>query len=191
MRHLYSTAVAIMSNNYQHVIPAAHESIKHIPPSDWGKYIHLTFGHEAASMDVDNCTSLALNIGQWPVSYSAGARPWTIQRYRSTVERMIDTVLLRARHLNGSMSWVSTQVHGLVRGLHGSESSPPTDGRPDPYILHENALMQGMSATWGLPYIDTVSVINPLTDRSYDSGHYVGTPGMWATAFAMHHLCAP
>jgi hypothetical protein len=130
-------AAAIMSNDYSVVDPVApNRPIKYAPSSSWARYLPMTFGHDPQMGELANCSTLALNIGQWPLSYRAGDRPWSPGRYLDAVESLVGEILRQAPHLNGSLAWVSTQPLGLGRALHGrGPSHPPKDWRTDPLVL--------------------------------------------------------
>lgn len=194
MRHLYCMAVSIMDNDFSPVTPMSGQSLKLVPPSNWSRYIGIHYGQpgEVQAPKFENCTRLVLNVGQWPISYMVpGGRPWTAQEYHRSVIETIETIQRGAPHLKGKIAWMSTHPFGLARGLHGSSGQVPKDWRTDPYIIQQNALMQSLSRRElsQLDYVDTFGIIHPLADLSYDSAHYIGTPGYWSTALALHHVC--
>ena len=47
-----------------------------------------------------------------------------------------------------------------------------------------------MASSMHVKYIDTFGTLYPLSDLAYDTAHYIGTPGYWAAALALHHLCS-
>lgn len=192
MRHIYAMAVSIMASNFSTVTPTGiGQPLKLIPESNWSRYHGLRFGDRAEIANFRNCTRLILNIGQWPLSYSAGPRPWTAMHYYQRVEETIRIIHRAAPQLVGNIAWMSTQPHGLVRSRHGSSSVDPTDWRTDPYIRQQNALMRHFANIQvpRLEYVDTFQIIHPLMDLSYDSPHYIGTPGFWAAALVLHTMC--
>lgn len=192
MRHMATQADAILNAR---TIPYLNSTLRTVPAFDWGRYIPLKLGErgEAERVDWSNCTQLAVNVGQWPLSKYAGGdgRPWSIQQYYQVATELVGTVLRKAPRL-GKIYWVSTQPRGLHRSIDGSAKSPPTDWRTDMYIIQQNEVMRahchGMRAPL-MEYLDTHAVLDPLSDLSYDGGHYLGTPGHWAAALVLHTLC--
>jgi hypothetical protein len=190
MRHIYSMANSIISGTYLSPLTSG-TTVKTFPISLWSRYLPVKFGDEAQGLDLQNCTSLALNIGQWPIAYTAGARPWTIQRYGRAVHELFNAIVTKNPHLRSRITWISTQPHGLVAGRHGSQTREPSDWRTDPFIAQQNAFMIEFTSRHVPPvsYIDTYGLLYPLSDLSYDSAHYHGTPGFWASALVLHRLC--
>jgi hypothetical protein len=190
MRHLYSMAVAVMSQDFG-IVSTAGATLKVIPASLWSRYVGLKFGDRAEFLDLRNCSTLALNIGQWPISYTAGPRPRTLQRYRRTVQQMIAKILDKNQHLQGRIAWVSTHPHGIVKGMHGSDTVEPKDWRTDPYIMQQSVFAANFASRHrpAIRYIDTFGILYPLSDFAYDGAHYLGTPGFWSAALALHNLC--
>lgn len=188
MRHLVTQADAIMTSK---TIPYLDRTLRDMPAPTWGRFIPLKFGEEAERADFDNCTELAINIGQWPISYNAGDRPWTIQRYYQVATNMLRTVIRRAPHLEGRVAWVSTHPRCLIRGNDGSSKSAPRDWRTDPYVHQQNQVMRAYCEEQQPPikFVHSSAVLDALSDLSYDGGHYLGTPGHWAAAMLLHAMC--
>jgi hypothetical protein len=188
MRHMYTMATAIMSDNFT-MVATSGSTMKSVPRSAWSRYVGVYFGNER--VDLRNCTSLVINIGHWPIAHTAGRRPWTAQRYKRAVQGMLDRIQSENPLLSTRITWLSTQPRALAKWLDGSEKTAPSDWRTDPYIMQQNAITSelGSSREPPLAYIDTFSLLYPFSDFAYDESHYLGTPGYWAAALVLHQMC--
>jgi hypothetical protein len=188
MRHIYAMTHAIMTSSEIQT----DGTLRDIAPSTWSRYIKVTFGDELESSDLSNCSRLILNIGQWPLGWPAGDKPWTIRRFYDRVDGMLTKIRVENPTLAGKIWWLSTHPHGLSRTMHGRNSTGnKKDWRTDPYIHHQNMVMRSYVSQLDppLPYIDTFDMLFPLSDLSYDGAHYLGTPGHWAAALVLNEIC--
>lgn len=190
MRHIYSVANAIIQSNQTYTQGIYRH--KQIPPSNWSRYIPARFGGEVFQTDFGNCSQVVVNIGQWPIGWPAGQRPWTIRQYKQRVIDIISAIDRRAEKIRNSTTWMSTHPHGLQRRVMGHGTMPPKDWRTDPYILQQNSAIRNWLSESAphIRYLDTHNIIYPLSDLSYDGGaHYFGTQAHWAAAFVLNNVC--
>lgn len=186
MRHIVTQMDAIMTFK---TIPYSNVTIRTIPLPEWGRLITVKMGDEVESTDFGNCSGLAINIGQWPMSTYAGDRPWTIQQYYQVATSIIETILRKAPHLQGNIAWVSTHPRGLKQGGRGRIMSHGREWISDPYLHQINEAMRAYCQAQSVKYVDTLAVLDAVSDLSYDSSHYLGTPGHWAAAMLLHAMC--
>lgn len=92
MRHIYGMTDAVMKS----MTIIINGKYKTIAPPTWSRYIHVLYGNELEEADIGNCSHIVVNIGQWPIGWRVGARPWTVQQYAERADTIIQVIRRRA-----------------------------------------------------------------------------------------------
>jgi hypothetical protein len=112
-----------------------------------------------------HCNETVIAVGQWSAGRNFGTR---FPQYQKEVTNMILRLKQSGLNMNG--------IH--LRNIHynalGDEKTicPPFDWRSPPVIERYNDIIQNLTSSMNVSYIDTNSIIGPLWDISRDFSHY-------------------
>ena len=120
----------------------------------------------------NQCSKTIIANGQWAigklpngVSYK-NVSPIQFPNYQAEVAAMISYL-----QTNGTENFYLRSIHYNSFG-HFKLTCPPTDWRTPPVIDRYNDILQHLSSTMNVPYIDTNFIIQPMWDSAEDFCHY-------------------
>jgi hypothetical protein len=149
--------------------------------------IELTYPSSVKDKQMDslviglNCTRSLVALGQWAASRrwnQPHLPPISFKKFRKDMIAVVKRFQLRSLQL-------------YLRNIHYNPlgdlklTCPPGDWRSPPVIDMYNTILQNISASMGVPYIDGTSVLSPFWDSAKDYNHYRNDG---ATQEALHIL---
>lgn len=157
---------------------------------------------------LEYCTDIMVNFGHWPLStFTCHAcpfptcelctqnnsranklpAPWTAEKYRKKLESAAAKMKFWMER-GQRVVWVNSMAHP------GSPMSDPyvNGWQTDPYLELYNRLAEDVMSKAGIPFIDTFSLTNPLSDLT-DTMHYphTGLVGQAVNRLLLSTLCQP
>jgi hypothetical protein len=182
-----------MRHNYVHIVEALSGQVvncnKHssecFNPAARVHFFPLHYGHEWANLSANvtslGCTHVAINFGQWPLSY-VPPKPWPYHRYLEEIEFLFGNLSA----LSSNVYWVDTNPMPPM-----PYRCPPSDLRfPHKVVMLNDLVTLSMRMFPRLKRISSFDLVFQLWDSSYDGAHYKYPVGPVLARFIMTSLCS-
>ncbi len=189
-RHMFDGFVDALNNPGGLITVVGNKTDKTVHEHERCSYTSIQFGDKGLETDLDHCTHVIFNVGQWPLSHKPASR-WSAAHFVRVLRRMAaDINRYRAKHPDTRFYWASINSHGLGH-MHTNCSSPALDYRTMPFTELFNAVATMTMQMHGIPTINTGFLSAHLYDLSYDGAHYhwAGSVGHYITEYVANVLC--
>jgi hypothetical protein len=121
------------------------------------------------------CDIQIIQIGQWPASFMAGPKAYSVQQYADEMASVL------VKHRNRTDLLV-LNVHYAPLSARAT-SCPPSDWRSPELIDAYNRALKKVCNEYNIQFVDTNSVMFTLWDSGEDFCHYRAKVGHWEAAF--------
>jgi hypothetical protein len=147
----------------------ASHHVNHIP-DEWGTCLTSKKCILPHINQIERCSTLLINFGQWPASKELGGpgrHAFTVSQYGNAVEKALTTA--KQVYPNKRLLWLTIHAHS---DNAQQRSHPPTDWRYDVVLRQFNQAAIRACKSTGVDYIDVFEVMNAVNDITYDGQHY-------------------
>lgn len=185
LRHLHYLVVALLEGLDFRMVRGGEMRFKEAFPRPLSTHTDAVWGEQR---NTSNCSAVIFNFGQWPVAWTAGKQPWTLQRYAQQVHVVARHLVVQRTQHNTPHFWVTTNPVSLMNNFRpGTPLSH--DWRVEPMILAINHIATQIMHQHNVPVIDIHSLARPLAHLTLDASHYVGVVGYAQARVILTTVC--